>query len=137
MIEIRTKREVDAQKIPNNSKSDAFILPEPLQPGEVVTAEKFNQLRAAVDWSYSLLSGPERLLLSRLSVFAGGFALEAAEVVCAGDGIEDWEVLDLLCLGRSTDQIAAVTGSLTQPARQPRRNGIRSDGHGPARAFPR
>jgi predicted ATPase/class 3 adenylate cyclase len=54
-------------------------------------------LRAALDWSYDLLSEPEQLLLDRLSVFAGGWTLAAAEAVCAGEGVEDWEVLDLLC----------------------------------------
>ncbi len=44
-------------------------------------------LRAAVDWSYDLLNDPERLLLNCLSVFAGGWTLEAAEAVCPGDGI--------------------------------------------------
>jgi predicted ATPase len=53
-------------------------------------------LQALIDWSYSLLSEQERALLRRLSVFAGGWTLEAAEGVCAGEGIEDWEVLDLL-----------------------------------------
>jgi predicted ATPase/class 3 adenylate cyclase len=53
-------------------------------------------LRALIDWSYDLLSENERLLLRRLSVFAGGWTLEAAEEVCAGDGIETYEVLDLL-----------------------------------------
>jgi non-specific serine/threonine protein kinase len=53
-------------------------------------------LRAMVDWSYDLLRAPERLLLRRLSVFAGGWALKAAEAVCAGDGIAENEVLDLL-----------------------------------------
>src|SRR5207237_393603 len=43
-------------------------------------------LRALIDWSYSLLSEPERVLLRRLSVFAGGWSLEAAEEVCA-DGV--------------------------------------------------
>jgi predicted ATPase/class 3 adenylate cyclase len=40
-------------------------------------------LRALIDWSYSLLSEPERVLLRRLAVFAGGWTLEAAEAVCA------------------------------------------------------
>ena len=53
-------------------------------------------LRALIDWSYDLLSEHERLLLRRLSVFAGGWTLEAAEDVCAGDGVEDYDVLDLL-----------------------------------------
>lgn len=57
-------------------------------------------LRALIDWSYDLLPEPERVLLERLSVFAGGWGLEAVELVCAGDyaegSIEDFEVLDLL-----------------------------------------
>jgi predicted ATPase/class 3 adenylate cyclase len=53
-------------------------------------------LRALIDWSYDLLSEPERVLLRRLSVFAGGWTLEAAEGVCGGDGIDEWEILDLL-----------------------------------------
>src|SRR5215213_9383794 len=53
-------------------------------------------LRALIDWSYDILSENERLLLQRLSVFAGGWTLEAAEEICAGDGIETHEVLDLL-----------------------------------------
>ena len=42
-------------------------------------------LDATIDWSYQLLTEPERLLWSRLSVFAGGFELDAAEQVCADD----------------------------------------------------
>ena len=53
-------------------------------------------LEATVDWSYDLLSEPERRLLGRLSVFAGGWTLEAAEEVCAGDGIERDDIVDLL-----------------------------------------
>ena len=53
-------------------------------------------LRATVDWSYALLSEPERALLRRLSVFAGGWTFEAAEAVAAGDGIHPHAVLDLL-----------------------------------------
>jgi predicted ATPase/class 3 adenylate cyclase len=53
-------------------------------------------LRAMIDWSYDLLPEPERALLRRLSVFAGGWTLEAAETVCQGPGIEDYNVLDPL-----------------------------------------
>ena len=53
-------------------------------------------LRATMDWSYGLLSESERRLLGRLSVFAGGWMLEAAEAVCTGDTIEANNVLDLL-----------------------------------------
>jgi predicted ATPase/class 3 adenylate cyclase len=57
---------------------------------------RLRTLRAALDWSYDLLSEPEQALLDRLSVFAGGCALAAAEAVCPGEAVEDWEVLDLL-----------------------------------------
>jgi predicted ATPase len=54
-------------------------------------------LQATVDWSFSLLSGPERATLRRLSVFTGGFELEAAEAVCAVAGqVDAFEVLDLV-----------------------------------------
>jgi len=53
-------------------------------------------LRALIDWSYDLLTEAEKTLLRRLSVFAGGWTLSAAEGVCSGDEVEDFEVLDLL-----------------------------------------
>lgn len=43
-------------------------------------------LRAAIDWSYCLLAAEEQVMLQRLSIFAGGFRLEAAEAVCSDDG---------------------------------------------------
>jgi non-specific serine/threonine protein kinase len=51
-------------------------------------------LRATFDWSFGLLCEPEQTLFSRLSVFAGGFTLEAAEAVLSGGGIETSSVLD-------------------------------------------
>ena len=53
-------------------------------------------LRAVVDWSWELLTEPERIVLRRLAVFAGGASLEAAERVCAGDGVAPDEVFELL-----------------------------------------
>jgi predicted ATPase/class 3 adenylate cyclase/DNA-binding CsgD family transcriptional regulator len=53
-------------------------------------------LRASVDWSYELLSKDERTLLRRLAVFIGGWTLDLAEEVTAGDGLERYSVLDLL-----------------------------------------
>jgi predicted ATPase/class 3 adenylate cyclase len=53
-------------------------------------------LRAAIDWSYGLLTDPERAMLRRLSVFAGGCTLEAAETVCVGDPVAEGDGLDLL-----------------------------------------
>jgi predicted ATPase len=51
-------------------------------------------LKALIDWSYQLLSPGEQILLRRLSVFAGGWTLPAAESVAVGDGVEPGEVLD-------------------------------------------
>lgn len=53
-------------------------------------------LRALIDWSYDLLNEQEQRLFARLSVFSGEWTLVAAEAVCAGEVIEDWEVFDLL-----------------------------------------
>jgi tetratricopeptide (TPR) repeat protein len=52
-------------------------------------------LRALIDWGYAHLSGEERKLFCRLSVFAGGWTLDAAEAVCAGQGIDKGAVIDL------------------------------------------
>ncbi len=53
-------------------------------------------LRATIDWSHNLLSEEERRVLRRLAVFAGGCTLEAAEAVCAGQGVDPDEILDRL-----------------------------------------
>ena len=53
-------------------------------------------LQATVDWSFSLLGQSERDVLMRLSVFAGGFDLEAAEAVCPTETIDELDVLDLV-----------------------------------------
>jgi len=64
--------------------------------GNRAALPRHQTLRAAMDWSHDLLSDQEKRLLRRLSVFSGGFALEAAERVCAGEGIDQTDVLNLL-----------------------------------------
>jgi predicted ATPase len=68
-------------------------------------------LQAAVDWSFGLLNEPERDVLRRLSVFAGGFELEAAEAICAAESVDAFEVLDLIS--------SLVTKSLVTAERTP------------------
>jgi len=53
-------------------------------------------LRATVDWSYSLLSEPERQVFARLGVFAGGIPLDGAEAVCGAGDVDPLDVLDLV-----------------------------------------
>ncbi|MBG0824682.1 AfsR/SARP family transcriptional regulator [Planomonospora sp. ID91781] len=53
-------------------------------------------LTAMIDWSWELLPGPERTVLRRLAVHADGCTPQAAEAVCAGDGVHPADVLDLL-----------------------------------------
>jgi non-specific serine/threonine protein kinase len=72
---------------------DSFGL---LSAGGRTAMPRHRTLHATMDWSHELLSLEERALFRRLSVFAGGFTLEAAESVCAGAGLERDEVLDLL-----------------------------------------
>lgn len=68
-----------------------------LTAGSRAVLPRQRTLRALIDWSHSLCSEQERLMWARVSVFAGGLDLDAAEAVCAGDGITREEVLDLVC----------------------------------------
>jgi predicted ATPase/DNA-binding SARP family transcriptional activator len=77
-------------------------------------------LRAVIDWSWDLLGDTERVLLRRLSVFAGGATLEAAERVCAApgpDGLAADEVLYLLAA--LVDKSLVVAGQ-TEGTGEPR-----------------
>src|SRR5918998_3407526 len=72
---------------------DSFRL---LAAGSRTAMPRHRTLHATMDWSHELLSREERVLFRRLSMFAGGFTLEAAESVCAGEELERDEVLELL-----------------------------------------
>jgi predicted ATPase/DNA-binding CsgD family transcriptional regulator len=67
-----------------------------LTTGSRTAVPRHQTLQALIDWSHELLSEPERVLLRRLAVFAGGWTLEAAEAVCVGEGVEADAVLDLM-----------------------------------------
>lgn len=67
-----------------------------LTGGRRTALPRHQTLRATMDWSYSLLSEKERILFRRISAFAGGVTLEAAEAVCTDVSIEEGEILDVL-----------------------------------------
>src|SRR5918912_25551 len=72
---------------------DSFGL---LAAGSRTALPRQRTLHATMDWSHELLGRKERVLFRRLSVFASGFTLEAAESVCAGEELQRDEVLELL-----------------------------------------
>ncbi len=102
------------------------------------TAEARHQtLRATLNWSYDLLSEAERTLFGRLSVFAGGWSLEAAEEVCSGEGIERDDVMDLLSklvdkslvvADASSTNEGALRYLMLEPVRQYARERLRESG---------
>jgi len=67
-----------------------------LTRGVRTAVPRHRTLRGTLDWSHDLLSGDEKKFFGRLSVFAGGWTLEASEAVGAGGGVEEGEILDLL-----------------------------------------
>jgi non-specific serine/threonine protein kinase len=81
---------------------DRFSL---LTAGSRTAVPRHQTLRATIDWSYDLLTEPERILFRRLSVFASGFTLEAAEAVCS-QGMKRSDILDLL--GRLVDKSLVI-----------------------------
>jgi len=73
--------------------NDRFKL---LTGGKRTALPRQQTLRALIDWSYDLLNEKEKLLLQRLSVFSGGWTMEAAEEICSDEIIDTLEVIDLL-----------------------------------------
>jgi predicted ATPase/DNA-binding XRE family transcriptional regulator len=77
----------------NAHLDDRFHL---LTSGSRTALPRQQTLRAAIDWSYNLLTEQERLIMQRLTVFAGGWTLDAAEQICRDDKIGEREILELL-----------------------------------------
>lgn len=73
--------------------NDRFNL---LTRGSRTALPRHQTLRAAIDWSYKLLTEPEQILFRRLAIFVGGFSLDAVESVAAGEIISKTQVADLL-----------------------------------------
>ena len=67
-----------------------------LTGGSRTAMPRHQTLLAAIEWSYNLLSEPDKALFRRLSVFAGGWTLEAAETVCHGTGLARPAILEVL-----------------------------------------
>jgi predicted ATPase/DNA-binding SARP family transcriptional activator len=88
-----------------------------LLKGGRTLAGRQRTLRGAMDWSHELLSEPERALFGRLSVFAGGWTLEAAEAVGVGEGVEEEGVLELLWNLVNKSLVVAEAGTRELAAR--------------------
>ena len=84
-----------------------------LTGGSRTALPRHQTLRALVDWSYDLLNPAEQLVLDRLSVFAGGWTLEAAEAVTSHADPSEWQVLDHLAalVDKSLVQAEEVHGA--------------------------
>jgi predicted ATPase/DNA-binding SARP family transcriptional activator len=96
-----------------------------LTTGSRTASPRQRTLKGTLDWSYALLSELERRLFGQLSVFAGGWALEAAEVVGAEGDTEQGDVLDWLSrLVEKSLVVAEATGGggvryrMLEPIRQ-------------------
>src|SRR5439155_13905294 len=81
--------------------------------GSRTALPRHQTLRALIDWSYDLLNPGERLVLDRLSVFAGGWTLAAAEAVTSQGDAGEWQVLERLAalVDKSLVQAEEVHGA--------------------------
>jgi len=96
-----------------------------LTGGPRTASPRHRTLRATLRWSYELLDERERILLARLSMFAGGWTVEAAEAVGSGEGIAAEEIVDALggLVAKSMIQAEPGTGNavrytMLEPLRQ-------------------
>ncbi|TCO53578.1 ATP-binding protein [Actinocrispum wychmicini] len=85
-----------------DSRFDLLVL------GGRATPNRQRSLREAIDWSYHLLAPSEQRVLRRLSVFVGAFDLDAANAVCAADGLDPVTTLDMLSRLRAKSLLTPV-----------------------------
>jgi hypothetical protein len=88
-----------------------------LAGGSRTAPARHQTLRTAIDWSYDLLSEPERRVFGRLAVFASDFSLDAAEAVCGTEGIGAASVLDLITRLVDRSLVVAEPPQGAQPTR--------------------
>jgi predicted ATPase/DNA-binding SARP family transcriptional activator len=93
-----------------NRMGDRFAL---LTTGPRTAEARQRTLRATVDWSYQLLTVPERVLLGRLSVFRGSWTLDALQAVAGEQPLDATAVVDLL--GRLVDRSLVVVDRTAGP----------------------
>ncbi len=100
--------------------ADRFAL---LTGGSRTALPRHQTLRAVVDWSWDLLSSPERLLARRLALFPGGATLAAAERIAAGPDAPAADALPaadvLTALAGLVEQVAADAGGGRRDGRAP------------------
>ncbi|WP_245667359.1 ATP-binding protein [Actinomadura macra] len=82
-----------------------------LRTGTAVGEPRQQTLEALFDWSHSLCSPDERRLWARVSVFTGGFGLQAAEEVCSGDGLDRDRIAELLAALVDKSIVARVSAN--------------------------
>jgi predicted ATPase/class 3 adenylate cyclase len=90
--------------------------------------DRHRTLEAATRWSYELLDQTQQRVFDRLSVFAGPFAIDAAGTIVAGDGVEAWEILDVVLA--LVDKSLVVADETSGGARYRLLETMREFGHG-------
>jgi predicted ATPase/DNA-binding CsgD family transcriptional regulator len=110
-----------------------------LTGGSRTAPARHQTLAATLDWSYALLTDVERLVLQRASVFAGGWTLEAAEIICSGGSVPQTEVMDVLAhlvdkslVGARADASGAMRYILLETIRQYAHQQLVASGEAPS-----
>lgn len=85
-----------------------------LTSGRRTELPRHQTMRALIDWSYNLLDDREKTLLRRMAIFAGGFSLEAASAVCAGEDLDAGDVFYVMASLVEKSLLTIDTGQPTE-----------------------